>query len=104
MLLDYARTSTPQCKCVLAVMAAAVGVLCAAVAFWCAFHVMHVSAELRRATGCGTCNQEMVAGIGLPLYPTLSLGVFSGGCALVAGIQSIRFANRAREWADAGAT
>jgi hypothetical protein len=45
----------------------------------------------------------MVAALGMPLHHTLSLGVVSGGCALVAGIQSIRFANAARDCGGARA-
>jgi hypothetical protein len=98
MLLDYARPSTPQCKRGLAVMTGAAGLLCAAIAIWCAIHAVHVVSGLQYAGGsfCGTCYEAMVAALGMPLHHTLSLGVFSGGCALVAGIQSIRFANAAR--------
>jgi hypothetical protein len=60
---------------------------------------------LQYASGsfCGTCYEAMVAALGMPLHHTLSLGVFSGGCALVAGIQSIRFANAARDCGGARA-
>ena len=98
MLLDYARPSTPQCKRGLAIVTAAAGVACALVAVWCLLHAIHVHSGLQQASGtfCGTCYQSMVAALGLPLEQTIPLGVLSGGCALVAGVQSIRFANGAR--------
>lgn len=98
MLLDYARPSTPQCKRGLAIITGAAGVICALLAIWCLLHAIHVFSGLQQASGtwCGTCYQSMVNALGLPLEKTIPLGVLSGGCALVAAVQTIRFANGAR--------
>jgi hypothetical protein len=98
MLLNYARSSVPQCRRGLAVLTGAAGVLCGAVAIWCAAHTVHVVSGEREAgnTFCGTCYQSMIAALGMPLHHSLALGVLSGGCAIVAGIQTIRWVNAAR--------
>ena len=105
MLLDYARPSTPQWKRGLAVMTGAAAAVCGAIAICCAIHAIHLVCGLQHASGsfCGTCYEAMVAALGMPLHHTLSLGVFSGGCALVAGIQTIPFANAARDCGGARA-
>lgn len=71
---------------------------CALVAVWCMLHAIRVYSGLQQATGtfCGTCYESMVSALGLPLVPTISLGVLSGGCALVAAVQAIRFGNGAQ--------
>src|SRR4051794_16513495 len=98
MLLEYVRPSTPQCKRGLAFVTGAAAALCALVAIWCVLHGIHVVSGLQQASGtwCGTCYDEMVAALGLPLEQTIAVGVLSGGCACVAGIQTIRFVNGAR--------
>lgn len=98
MLIDYARPSSPRCKLGLSVIIGAAGLACGAIAVWCAIHAFHLVSGLQQAKGtfCGTCYESMVAAIGLPLEKTIPLAVLSGGCALVAGVQSIRFANGAR--------
>jgi hypothetical protein len=103
-LLDFVRPSTPQCKRGLAILTGAAGFVCALVAVWCLLHAIDVFSGLQEAsgTGCGTCYASMVDALGMPLEKTIPLGVLSCGCALVAGVQTVRFANGARG-AGAGA-
>src|SRR5687768_15797618 len=96
MLLDYARPPTRFRKLGLSAVAGTASVLCGGVAAWCALHAVRLEAAHQQAGWCGTCEAARVAGLGLPLGHTISLGVFTGGCALVAAVQSVRFANGAR--------
>src|SRR5688500_12407427 len=92
MLIDYARPSTPQCQRGRAFIPAAARALRGAVPIWCVVHAVHVLSAERDASNsfCGSCYQPMIAALGMPLHHALSLGVLSGGCALVAGIKVIR--------------
>jgi hypothetical protein len=77
------------------VLTALAGVLCAAIAVWCAVHTVH-EMSTDRGTGryvCVTIDPSMNA---IPLHHTLALGVLTGGCAIVAGMQTIRWVNAAR--------
>lgn len=96
MLLDYARPPTVRCKLGLSVLTGAAGLLCGGVAVWCAVHTAHF-VSVRIPAGCGTCREAQEAALGMPPGRAVPLGVFSGGCALVAGVQAIRFANGARD-------
>jgi hypothetical protein len=96
MLLDYARPSTRLRKLGLAAIAGSASVLSGCFAAGCAVQAVRFEAGLRQSSGCGTCDAARVASLGPPSGRTIPLGLFSGGCALVAAVQSIRFANGAR--------
>ncbi len=65
-------------------------------ALWCFLHAAHVVYAAELISGpwmCAEAAHEFAASVGLPLEQTISLGLFTGGCTLVALIQTIRYAN-----------
>jgi hypothetical protein len=84
---------------ILAAFAMATALASAIVAIWCIAHVVTVYVGLQRAgdTLCGSCYDESIAKLGLPLEQTIPIGILSGGVALVAAIQTIRCLNGLRE-------
>jgi len=100
--LRYATPAAPVCRFGLASATGMTALVCAAVAVWCVLHAHYLMTRLPQATGpvCGTCYAEEMAEAaasqGMPLEQTIPLGVFSGGCSLVAAIQSIRSVNGMR--------
>jgi hypothetical protein len=96
MLLDYARPSTRFRRFGLSAVAGTASLLFGGAAAWCVLHAVRFEAALQQASFCGNCEASRVANLGLPPGHTIPLGVFSGGCALVAAVQSVRLANSAR--------
>ena len=96
--LNYASPALRVRKLAFAAIAASVAVASGAVAVYCLIHAIHVYDGLQRLAGprCGNGVAEEVAKLGLPLERTIPIGVFSGGGALVAMIQAIRFVNGAK--------